>query len=57
MALVAVCRFTAAVMEPVVRGYTNQPWQEITADALVSPQGIMTVAEYDALFSLKKRRK
>lgn len=59
--VVAVARFDVAATEEVVKGYTAQLIRDITADGLVplrqSDERVsFTVAQYDALFSLNKRR-
>lgn len=58
--VVAVTRFDVAATEPVVRGYTKQLISQIKADNLVpsaaSQQGECIIGQYDALFSINKRR-
>ena len=59
--VVAVARFQVAASEPVVRGFTAQLLRDISADKLVAVPGSSadsncTVCQYDALFSLNKRR-
>lgn len=59
--VVAVTRFEVAATEPVVRGYTSQLLSDIQRDGLIpSPaatqSGEVIVGQYDALFSLNKRR-
>lgn len=57
----AITRFEVAATEPVVRGYTNQLLSDITNDGLIpkNPNVVnqeVIVGQYDALFSLNKRR-
>lgn len=57
----AVSRFSIAATEPVVRGYTGQLLKDIEADGLKATSaskdgGECVVGQYDALFSLNKRR-
>lgn len=58
--VVAVTRFEAAATEPIARGYTNQLLSFVRADGMVPSDvydnGQVIVAQYDALFSLNKRR-
>mmetsp|Transcript_8642 Transcript_8642/g.7738 ORF Transcript_8642/g.7738 Transcript_8642/m.7738 type:complete len:118 (+) Transcript_8642:226-579(+) len=55
--VVAVTRFELAATEPIVKGYTNQLLSDITNDGLkASTNKLLTVGQYDALFSLNKRR-
>lgn len=58
--VVAVTRFDVAATEPVVRGYTKQLISQIKADNLVpsaaSLRGECIIGQYDALFSINKRR-
>lgn len=59
--VVAVTRFDVAATEEVVKGYRAQLIRDISADGLL-PVGkkdgkeSFTIAQYDALFSLNKRR-
>lgn len=57
----AVTRFEIAATEPVVRGYTKQLISDLESDGLVPSAnsklgGEYIVGQYDALFSLNKRR-
>jgi hypothetical protein len=50
-----------AATEPVVRGYTKQLIADITADGILASESASggseyIVGQYDALFSLNKRR-
>lgn len=58
--VVAVSRFERAATEPVVRGYTKQLVQDIELDGLVPTSAVKAgdclICQYDALFSLYKRR-
>ena len=70
--VVAVARFDVAATEPVVRGYTRQLMAQLRADGLEPQSshqpysqtkvGVeedveeVTIGQYDALFSLNKRR-
>jgi len=55
-----VTRFDVAATEPVVRGYTKQLISQVKADNLQpSPASIVgecIIGQYDALFSINKRR-
>ena len=60
-AVFAVSRFEIAATEPVVRGYTKQLLQDLSMDGLVASETAKLgnqyiVGQYDALFSLNKRR-
>jgi|MDTB01.2.fsa_nt_gb hypothetical protein len=58
----AILRFEKAATEEMVRGFTRELLRDITADGLKpvesqnSVQGDCLVAQFDALFSLNKRR-
>ena len=58
----AILRFERAATEPVCRGYSRELLRDIKADGLVpvdsqsTPEGEIIVAQFDALFSLNKRR-
>lgn len=59
--VIAVTKFEVAATEPVVRGYTKQLLSQLQCDnlqpsheALVT--GVCIIAQYDALFSINKRR-
>lgn len=58
--VVAVSVFQVAATEPVVKGYTAQLLSDIRRDGMTalpySESGGLIVAQYDALFSLNKRR-
>ena len=65
--VVAVSRFEMAATEPVVKGYTLRLLQDLEQDGMkavkASDDGdngkgedVLTVAQFDALFSLNKRR-
>ena len=58
--VVAVTRFDVAATEPVVKGFTNQLLSDITADGMKasesSQNGDFIVGQFDALFSVNKRR-
>lgn len=58
--VVAVCRFDVAATEPVARGYTDQLRRDVLADKMRPTEevdrGVVLVAQYDALFSINKRR-
>lgn len=69
--VVAVSRFEMAATEPVAKGYTLRLRQDIERDGLTAvnyankaeiegsgsaSEEILTVAQFDALFSLNKRR-
>lgn len=58
--VVAVTRFELAATEPIVRGFTQQLLRDVKADNLVPSRdaeaGLCTIAQFDALFSLNKRR-
>ena len=58
--VVAVTRFDVAATEPVARGYTEQLRRDIIADGMKPTkdvdEGTVIVGQYDALFSLNKRR-
>ena len=58
--VVAVCRFDVAATEPVARGYTDQLLRDVLADKMKPTEdvsrGVVLVAQYDALFSINKRR-
>lgn len=58
--VVGVARFEMAATEPVVRGYTKRLVEDLDADGIDScaaaRQGDVTTAQFDALFSLNKRR-
>ena len=53
-------RFELAATEPIVRGFTKELLRDIKADGMAASDevaaGLCTVAQYDALFSLNKRR-
>lgn len=58
--VVAVKRFEVPATEPVVRGYTNQLIRDAEEDGLqvdaAAKSGECVIAQFDALFSLNKRR-
>lgn len=57
--IVGVTRFDLAATEPVVKGYTKQLIGDLKADGLVPTSKSMNeliIAQFDALFSLNKRR-
>eukprot|EP01035_Chromulina_nebulosa_P016963 gene16963-22458_t len=55
--VVAVTRFEVAATEPIVKGYSNQLLSDLTNDGLkASTNKLLIVGQYDALFSLNKRR-
>lgn len=58
--VVAVCRFDVAATEPVARGYTDQLRRDVLSDKMKPTEdvgkGVILVAQYDALFSINKRR-
>lgn len=58
--IVAVCRFDVRATEPVVRGYTKQLISDLSNDGLsIKDENKMdnyVIGQYDALFSLNKRR-
>jgi len=60
--VVAVSRFEVAATEPVVKGYTLRLQQDLASDGIAvkatanDTSQVLTVAQYDALFSLNKRR-
>lgn len=59
--VVAVSRFEIAATEPVVKGYTGQLLRDLEADGIVAAEAARNgteyfVGQYDALFSLNKRR-
>ena len=58
--VVAVCRFDVAATEVNARGFTEQLRKDIIADGLRNTAGVdmgeVIVGQYDALFSLNKRR-
>lgn len=53
-------RFTLAATEPIVRGYTGQLLGDIKDDGMTPTKacqnGDCIVAQFDAIFSLNKRR-
>jgi len=58
--VVAVKRFEVPATEPVARGYTSQLVRDVERDGLAADAaakgGECTLAQFDALFSLNKRR-
>jgi hypothetical protein len=58
----AILRFERAATEAVCRGFARELLRDITADGLVpvlrqaTPEGDIIVGQFDALFSLNKRR-
>eukprot|EP00607_Mallomonas_marina_P008089 CAMPEP_0182417576 /NCGR_PEP_ID=MMETSP1167-20130531/2041_1 /TAXON_ID=2988 /ORGANISM="Mallomonas Sp, Strain CCMP3275" /LENGTH=319 /DNA_ID=CAMNT_0024591241 /DNA_START=190 /DNA_END=1149 /DNA_ORIENTATION=+ len=58
--VVAVTRFEIPATEPVVRGFTAQLMKDVESDGLVvnsrAREGQCIVGQFDALFSLNKRR-
>jgi len=59
--VVAVTKFEVAATEPVVRGYTKQLLSQLQNDGLQPCQeaieyGVCLIGQYDALFSINKRR-
>ena len=58
--VVAVTRFELAATEPVVRGFTGNLIRDVEADGMTvnlgAKEGECLVGQYDALFSLNKRR-
>jgi hypothetical protein len=58
--VVAVTRFELAATEPIVRGFTGQLIGDVKADgmtpAAASEAGDCIVGQFDAIFSLNKRR-
>ena len=58
----AILRFERAATEPVCRGFSRELLRDIKADGLVpvdsqsTPEGEIIAAQFDALFSLNKRR-
>jgi len=58
--IVGVTRFDVAATEPVVKGYTQQLLLDLKADGLMSASNDnmdeLIIAQFDALFSLNKRR-
>jgi hypothetical protein len=65
--VVAVSRFEMAATEPVVKGYTLRLLQDLEQDGMKAVKAtedgddgrggdVLTVAQFDALFSLNKRR-
>mmetsp|Transcript_25942 Transcript_25942/g.24791 ORF Transcript_25942/g.24791 Transcript_25942/m.24791 type:complete len:384 (-) Transcript_25942:253-1404(-) len=58
--VVAVTRFELAATEPIVRGFTGQLLSDIKEDGMTATEacqnGDCIVGQYDAIFSLNKRR-
>jgi hypothetical protein len=58
--VIAALRFDLAATEPIVKGFTSQLLSDIKADGMKpkseDERGDLTVAQFDALFSLNKRR-
>ena len=58
--VVAVSRFELAATEPIVRGFTGNLIRDVEADGMAvskdAKEGECVVGQYDALFSLNKRR-
>ena len=58
--VVAISRFELAATEPVVRGFTGNLIRDVEADGMTvsasAIDGECIVGQYDALFSLNKRR-
>jgi hypothetical protein len=57
----AITRFEVAATEPVVRGFTAQLLDDLRRDGLIATSAALSsqeliVGQYDALFSLNKRR-
>lgn len=59
-AIVAVCRFDVAATESNARGFTEQLRRDVIADCMAPTSavgdGTVIVGQFDALFSLNKRR-
>ena len=58
--VVAVLRFELAATEPIVRGFTSELIRDVKKDGIIPKQlaldGDCIIGQYDALFSLNKRR-
>ena len=58
--VVAVTRFELAATEPIVRGFTGQLLSDVNEDGMTATpsclKGDVIVGQFDAIFSLNKRR-